>query len=616
MNRELENAAIEYLESGLSVIPITPGAKHPHGKWKHYRETFATPEEIESWENVGIGVITGKHSGIVVLDIDGPEARKKLDGKVGIPFSPIWQETGNGWHIFFRHPGVTVKGTVCLFGIPGIDVRADGNQILIDPTIHPNGKRYKLHRGCDWDELPICPDWMYQTNDGVVLENGKINLSNYTPQSPALWESIGEGGRDVKLTAQVGKLASYGLDLESLTEAAIALNEVKCVPPLDRWQVLKIVESIYKAEMGKTPIEVQASTEELELWEVEDATAARYFRSEPVPIEWLVPDLLPKIPYGILCAQGSSGKGWLVYQLVISMATGAAFLDKQCEGGIKTLIINVEDPDDQTHMRFLRCNDAQVDFRDAEIIEKTVLIPKINPQETNVIYSEKRRSTLLPKMLDLIEKFGGVDLIILDHLNRLVEDIDSNKNDDAAKVTRVLSELHFKTGATIILLAHVSKDAQKGRGAAASNFRGASAFVDNSRFCMELHDPSDEDLKTHCIKSFEEDNFRRLTVTKSNYTPHDSRKSWLLEKSTDNGLEGTFKLISDDRKGALDKMYLEELKAMEGRSYTAVRDMTKEIFKIGTTKAEQKLKDLTGLMIIEWDETNSKAKTLIYRGVN
>ncbi len=170
-----ERRAYAYIERGYSVIPIAPGSKRP-GQWSqakgwcgmHDWERFATrqPTEIEldhwyKWPNAGIGLLTGKLSGVVALDRDydanGTEALERL-----IPFTPVKKKGAKGYTAFFKFNGERS----CSYNIGGmrvLDVLADGRQTLMPGTVHPDGHTYiylteDLLEDYDPADLPQLPD--------------------------------------------------------------------------------------------------------------------------------------------------------------------------------------------------------------------------------------------------------------------------------------------------------------------------------------------------------------------------------------------------------------------------------------------------------------------------
>src|SRR5262245_35684470 len=105
------DAAIDYRRKGYSVIPLH--GKKPLLDWKCYQERKATLEEIENWaiqytEMTGIGIVTGKISGITVLDFDlkseGQATYQKLTVEHGeFPSTPRVKTGGGGRHLYFTY---------------------------------------------------------------------------------------------------------------------------------------------------------------------------------------------------------------------------------------------------------------------------------------------------------------------------------------------------------------------------------------------------------------------------------------------------------------------------------------------------------------------------------
>ena len=145
-------AALSYLRQGFSVIPIIAKDKKPLIAWEEYQNRRATEEEIKAWwarwPDANVGIVTGAVSGLVVIDIDCVEVKEKLKELLrDYDLSTIPRSrTGNGWQLFFKHPGVTIPNRAGV--LPGLDVRGDGGYVVAPPSVHPTGKVYR------W-EVPI-----------------------------------------------------------------------------------------------------------------------------------------------------------------------------------------------------------------------------------------------------------------------------------------------------------------------------------------------------------------------------------------------------------------------------------------------------------------------------
>ena len=153
-------AALSYQQRGFSVIPIQPSEKKPLVHWEEYQSGRVTESEINAWwaksPDANVGIVTGTVSGLVVIDLDTPEAKEKLKELVpGFDFTTVPRSrTGKGWQLFFQHPGITIRNRAGV--IPGLDVRGDGGYVVAPPSIHPNGKAYKWEVPIN-GELPKLP---------------------------------------------------------------------------------------------------------------------------------------------------------------------------------------------------------------------------------------------------------------------------------------------------------------------------------------------------------------------------------------------------------------------------------------------------------------------------
>lgn len=150
--------ALRYARLGWHVFPVhsvrhgrcTCGeaacerqGKHPltpHG----FKDATTDRSTIRQWWTIwpwaNIAVATGKVSGIVVLDVDGGEGEASLRS-LNIETPLLRSRSGKGWHHYYKYPGMSVESGVRV--VPGVDVRADGGYIIVPPSRHVSGKRYR-----------------------------------------------------------------------------------------------------------------------------------------------------------------------------------------------------------------------------------------------------------------------------------------------------------------------------------------------------------------------------------------------------------------------------------------------------------------------------------------
>ncbi|MEZ5691951.1 MAG: bifunctional DNA primase/polymerase [Rickettsiales bacterium] len=65
---------------GFNPIPLKHGTKESIVNWKKYQTQKASIQECQKWDKgkYNVAIITGKISGIWVLDIDGEKAQTRL----------------------------------------------------------------------------------------------------------------------------------------------------------------------------------------------------------------------------------------------------------------------------------------------------------------------------------------------------------------------------------------------------------------------------------------------------------------------------------------------------------------------------------------------------------
>lgn len=160
MNYTLE-IALDYLSRGLSVIPLQPQGKKPIiSTWKPFETRRATQAQVRGWfthwPRANIGILTGKISDVIVLDIDGPDGEWSVDQNGGIPHTPVTR-TGKGRHVWLQYPDFHVGNPVKF--LPGLDLRGDSGLVVAYPSIHPSGKMYVWEIGLETPFAPS-PDWL------------------------------------------------------------------------------------------------------------------------------------------------------------------------------------------------------------------------------------------------------------------------------------------------------------------------------------------------------------------------------------------------------------------------------------------------------------------------
>lgn len=243
-----QRAALSYAALGWSVIPVAPRSKVPLVPWQEYQRHAPALETVEAWyarwPNANVAIVTGAVSSLIVVDIDpkhgGEDSLDALQASHGpLPLTPEVRTGGGGRHLYFRHPGGSVRNRAAFR--PGLDVRGDGGVIVAPPSVHPSGKLYQwVGAAPKLPDIAAPPRWLLsivRSADGPrghTAEHWRALVS----------EGVPEGQRNNMAASLSGHLLWHGVDPDVVAELLYCWNRVRNKPPLSDDEVLKTVESI------------------------------------------------------------------------------------------------------------------------------------------------------------------------------------------------------------------------------------------------------------------------------------------------------------------------------------------------------------------------------------
>jgi hypothetical protein len=160
---ELHQAARAYCHHGWSVIPAAVVGKRALVPWKPWQQTAPDLEQVDRWWRrwpaANVAVITGRCSGLVVVDVDtrheGEWSLEDLQAEHGpLPWRAVVSTPSGGWHIYLQHPRFRVANSAGRLG-PGLDVRGDGGLVLAPPSRrHLDAYRWEVGRPDTVPEIP------------------------------------------------------------------------------------------------------------------------------------------------------------------------------------------------------------------------------------------------------------------------------------------------------------------------------------------------------------------------------------------------------------------------------------------------------------------------------
>jgi len=187
-----------------------------------------------------IGIATGIISGIVVLDIDhkndGMTKLRQIEALHGDLPVTVTGRTGNGYHLYFRHPGTSIVSRAAVAGIAGLDIRGDGGYVVAPPSRHASGNEYLWEHRPDKAARAAMPDWLIKLISAPAT-------APVAPQTTSARNPVPEGQRNDVLFRLACSLGTKGLTETAITAALQAENVERCQPPLAEGEVVAIVRS-------------------------------------------------------------------------------------------------------------------------------------------------------------------------------------------------------------------------------------------------------------------------------------------------------------------------------------------------------------------------------------
>jgi putative DNA primase/helicase len=189
------------------------------------------------WPEANVGVATGKDAGFFALDVDprmgGVESLASLEAKHGkLPRTRTADTGGGGVHYLFRCPDFLVKSSAGEVG-PGLDVKGEGGAVVVAPSLHAGGNRYRWRNGA---QIADAPEWFLW----LLRKAQKMRAS----ESPAIGDSIPEGRRNNTLTSLAGTMRRRGMGSDEIEAALLVTNNKRCDPPLGEDEVRRIARSV------------------------------------------------------------------------------------------------------------------------------------------------------------------------------------------------------------------------------------------------------------------------------------------------------------------------------------------------------------------------------------
>ncbi|HLC20438.1 hypothetical protein A3E97_01590 [Candidatus Uhrbacteria bacterium RIFCSPHIGHO2_12_FULL_47_12] len=249
--------AKEYLNQSWNIIPLGFKSKVANGKalistghitidekgvvkgsWESFQKKQVTHDLLQAWWNYApksnIGIVTGKISNLIVVDIDPKNGGNESFKKLHLPQTYMVKTGGDGAHYYYNWPHHTLAPNKIGY-LPGVDLKGDGGYVVAPPSIHD--KTLKTYEAVNFiEDITNAPEW----------------LMNLTKDEIPAWEKWANGAPDGhrhEAAASVCGKILYELDQEKWeTDGWRQLSEwnKRNLPPLTEKDLRATFEGIMK----------------------------------------------------------------------------------------------------------------------------------------------------------------------------------------------------------------------------------------------------------------------------------------------------------------------------------------------------------------------------------
>lgn len=454
----LVETALDYARRGWSVIPLRFSGSIEDRKrplldsWEPYQHARATGDQIrawwQKWPSANIGLVMGAVSGLVALDLDGPNAVALLrDAKVSLPRTAAVQ-TARGYHAIYAHPGYEVPNRVKLLSDgekSGVDVRGDGGYVVAPPSVHGSGWVYQ---------------WVVKPEEGIApLPAGVAGLLSRQSNGDAeahdatwfdqAWQGIPDGQRN----DTAARLAGYWLHVttgnEEATYRAMEAWAMRCQPPMDVKELRATIRSVSRREAAKQAHERTKHLPRHQViegpqWadELRDAKARRG-ATVALPAFALIDGLVPG-DLVILAGRPGMGKSTLACQL-----TAEACFKK----GLPTWVVSTE----MTRHQWGEWMAAYIASEGTASLPRPLSEKILSWWRTSPIAITDSGVISIQDLRTLAEGRLGVKLVIVDHITRLVGGRKETRVLEVGDVARGLKSMAKDLGCTVVALCQLSR---------------------------------------------------------------------------------------------------------------------------------------------------------------
>jgi len=451
MEIDLSNLQIaeQLLSKGWNPIPIYKGKKNPAVDWLPYQKRMATLEELSEWfgkTDHEIAVVTGKISGITVIDLDKKEnvdgEKTATDKRLNLP-EECSRKSPNGIHHYIKYnPDLKQSQGV----LEGIDIRNDGGYIKFWDWDE------KYHWLNDSDAVEYTHDLLKNKQRAPFPDAGAVA----TNQSPDV-ATVPEGQRHDFIVKETSKFMRI-LPRAETVKTVTALVKANCSPIPPDAEIIRTINDV-----------IERYQYDLDIKSISDI--------ESKETEWLWHPYIPLNMVTLIAGMPSSMKSYFVIDLALRLTLKLPFADGTSpKKNYNVLYFPIEDSIPQTIKTRIE-RQGKGTPPNLFVSEKTLNLTKYDAQER---FKEELHE-------------NNIDVVILDPISSFLGGKDTNSESVVRPALEFLKLLENQK-VTSLLIRHTNK------GETQTNFdkvAGSGAWVQVVRSLLLVAKDSEERNKSY-----------------------------------------------------------------------------------------------------------------------
>jgi len=441
-NNPLFTEAFRLMVAGFSVIPCRKDKTPLISSVIPFRTIPADENQITKWwtdwPEACIGIITGRISGITVIDVDTYKPGAVDPGVFPETFTV---RTGQGGlQLYYQYQeGFTISANK-YEEYPHMDMRSDGGYVIAPPSVTDfikDGKKaggaYSVVKNIPFAPFPL----------GMFSKKKARKLMSQI--------GVPDGARNDSIASFIGRVLRTAKENEWETDVwpAVQIANRTYMPPLDDVKLRSTFESISRKE--------KESREGVTETYLPAITFGELIKTEFPPIRYTIEPFFEQGTVNMVSAPQSTWKSWLLFLFSYHIVTGTSFLDKFKTNKEKVMIVNEEDSLRLIQDRF---NTLKITDPDLPIFFRVAQGAKLNNKFVEKLLAES--------------KTNEITVIMFDSMRAM-----HNANENDSQEMQVIMDLFKKLareGITVILNHHHRKKGLFNKQDDADATRGSSAI--------------------------------------------------------------------------------------------------------------------------------------------